>query len=480
MKPKCTLATLACAAALLAVALPVNALIKLEMTVAKVYETSKAVLVGKVAAVSADTRVVDVTVAETLKGKAPGEKLRVQIAAPADLLKDIAPAQPLVFFLAETEGAGLAIVHVADTWLLAHGVPNSGFQVWRTVQVYEAARQSFPGRTAALVRIVTDLKSAKSPLINKWDRKPFAGGVRKLARLDIQKPNWILAADLNGDKKPDLLVGTAAGTRLFLAAADGFADATGQWGLAGSAGGYHALGDVDGDGKTDLLLDNTLWLNQGGKFIAAKARLELPANARPLAAALADLTGDQKPDALLLSANGELRVFENPAAPDKPWPPRETKTLWKDAEAPAYAAFGDWGDTGKLHVVAVSAAGIVRYALDPDGGPPADLLRLTGVDLRKNPKYRDGLKNVRAVALHMDDDRRLDLFAVCDTGALLLVNRGLGAFLLDDNAPNPFAGQPTLSASAPWTSADLHAHGVDDLVILTDDRTLYEADNGPR
>ena len=486
MKLKQAICILVFCALILALAAPVGALIKLENTVSDTYGASKVVLVGKVAALLAETRVVDVTVDETLKGKSPGERIRIQVVAPAEILKEIAPGQPLVFFLGETEGGGVAVVHVADTWLLANGVPNSNLQVWRVVKMHETMRQAFPGRTAALVRLLADLRAGKNTILNKWDRKPFAGGVRKRAALKVQKPTWILAADVNGDKKPDLLVGSAAGTRLFLAAADGYTDVTETWGAWGTAGGYHACGDVDGDGKVDLLLDGTLWLNQGGKFVAATARLETSAKGRPLGAALADVSGDQKPDALLLTAHGELRIYENPGSADKPWPLRETKMLWNDTEAAekACAAFGDWGDNGKLCVMVVSKSSIVRYALDAGGGPPADLVRLTGVDIRKNAKYRNGLNNVLAAALHMSESPRPDLFAVCDTGALLLVNRGFGAFLLDDNAGGPLtpgAKDPpplALSPSTPWTAADLHGHGVDDLLVLGEDGTLYELDNG--
>jgi len=485
-------------APLLALALPVNALIKLENTVAKTYATSLAVLTGKVEGVNAETRVVDVGILETLKGKSPGQRLRVQIAAPAELLKEIAPAQPLVFFLCETEGAGGAMIHLADKWLLANGIPNSNLQVWRVVQVHDTMSQSFPGRTAALVRLVGDLKAGKFTILDKWERKPFAGGVHKIAKLNVQKPSWIMAADINGDKKPALLAGSASGTRLLLATANGYEDATEQSGLSGSASGYHASGDIfsRGDGKLDLLLGDTLWISQGAgagkRFVAAKAQLELPAKGQPLAAALADVTGDGKPDALLLSDSGELRIFANPGAPDKPWPLHATKTLWTEAEtagkpqAKAFAAFGDWGDDGKLCVMTVSETGIVRYALDANGGAPADLLRLTGADLRKNEKYRGGLKNVMAAALHMGESPRPDLFVLCDSGGLLLVNRGFGTYLLDDNAGAAFAsgaeGQAGLkfTPATPWTPACLRGGAVDDLLVVGEDGTLYEVGNSPR
>ncbi|MGD0090614.1 MAG: hypothetical protein ABSE73_11905 [Planctomycetota bacterium] len=495
-----------CGAVILALAAPVRALIKVEWTVAETYRTSALVLVGSVVSVSAETRVIEVNIQEALKGKSPGERIRVQIVAPVELLKTVVPAQPVVFFLGESDGA----IHLADTWLLAAGVPNSGMKVWRVVKVHDTVKQGFPGSTAALVRLVNDLKAGKFTILNKWDGKLFAGGVHKRAQLNLQKPRWIMAADIAGDNKSALLAGTAAGVRLLLPAGDGYEDATEQWGLgtagvpagteAGATkGGYHACGDIDGAGKLDLLLDDTLWLNQGPgkKFVAAKARLEPPVKGRSLAAALAGVTGDRKPDALFLSDAGELRIFENPGSPDKPWPLRLTKSLWDEAEAAekVFAAFGDWGDNGKLHVLVVSQTGIVRYALDPGGGPPADFLRLTGLDWRKNEKYRNGLKNLHAAALHIGESpaapgdktpRGLDLFAVCDAGPLLLLNRGFGTFLLDDNPGGGSAGAPVfgpgtlgalkLTPGTLWAPAGLHGRGVEALLVLAEDGTLYELD----
>jgi hypothetical protein len=384
-------------------------------------------------------------------------------------------------FVSQAKGSGTAGIHIADTWLLATGIPNSEMLAWRVVQVHEGLRQSFPGRTAALLRVLNDIKAGKHTILDKWERKLFPGGVRKRAKLNLQKPLWMLAAPISSNKQPDLLIGAASGTRLFVARGDDYTDATDQWGNWGAAGKYRATGDIDGDGKTDLLLDDILWINQGTKFVPAKTRLELPAG-KPLAAALIDVTGHQRPDAVLLSASGELRVFENPGGTDKPWPLRLSKTLWKEGPAPSAAVFGDWGDTGKVHVMVITETGMVRYPLDDGGGPPADLLRLTGTDLRKDSKYRNGLKIVSAVPLRLEGGLRTHLFAVCDTGNFLLVNRGFGTFLFDDKTgfsltagdhPLPIK----LSPATPAAAADLHGRGSDGLLLLGEDGTLYEADN---
>jgi hypothetical protein len=253
--------------------------------------------------------------------------------------------------------------------------------------------------------------------------------------------------------------------------------------LAGAAVGTRAAGDVNGDSRADLLLHSTIWINDGRRLTASKAPLDLPGSLRPLAAALIDVTGDGKPDAAILAVNGDLRVFENPGVPDRPWPPRLVRTLEKMPTPPAMAAFGDWGDDSKPHVLVVGESGIARYSLTADNAAPADLQRLTGVNMSKNAKYRAGLKNVQAVALAADNNGRPDVLAICDGGGLLLLNRGFGTCLLDQDAAGPFAAhnnyQPPfrLSAATPWTAADLDGDGLDDLLVATEDGTLYEVIN---
>jgi len=65
-------------------------------------------------------------------------------------------------------------------------------------------------------------------------------------------------------------------------------------------------------------------------------------------------------------------------------------------------------------------------------------------------------------------------------------NRGFGAFLCDYDAGGPVAPhgkkrpQFPLAPKMPWTAADLHNDGLDDLIVLAADGTLYEVPNKPR
>jgi hypothetical protein len=453
---------------LLGTATPARAVIKLDVTPAKIYQTSRAVVVGSVASVDSDLRLVTVKVTETMKGDAPGEQVRVQVVGPADLLKQVAVEQPIALF--RSNARGMAVLHLADTWLLAQEVPGASPQTWRTIQVHEPTRQAFPGRTAALVRLLSSIKAGKNPILDRLDQNFFQGGVRKVAKLAIERPQWMLAADFNSDGKPDLVLGAAKGPRLFLSSDDGLADATKAWGLSAASAECHAVGDANGDGKPDLLLGNTLWINNGKKFVALTPPIELP-ETNPLAAALVPLSSSKKADALLFSAGGDMRILKNPGSADGSWTVLPAKQLWKDESSPRVALVGEWGDDGKPHVMVVRAAGITRYALDASGGPAADFLRLTGTPLAKQERFRDGLNNARGVALDVNGDHLPDLLIVCDGGALLLVNRGFGTFLLDPDAGVGLSSAE-VSSSAILAAADLHGAGADDLLVLDHDGTL--------
>lgn len=475
------------AVALLALAAPALAVIKVDLPVSRIYGASKAVVVGTVTAANPDNRVADVKVDAALKGPAPGEKLRVQVAAPAALFASVAVGQPAVVFAGEDAGKAVAVVHLADTWLLAEGIGAAPATAWRVIQTKPDAAASFPGSTRGLVALLKDIKAGKVPAKEEYP-DCFEGAAAEVAKLPVQKPAWLVTSDVNGDRKLDPVVGTAGGVKLFLAAAQGYTDATAAWGLAGVSAAFCAAGDANGDGKPDLLLGKTVYLNAGDRLAPAKGALDLPTEAEWLACALADATGDKRADALVLLRSGKLLVVEDPGGAGAP---PATRQLWEGGEAPGAAAFStDWSEDGALAVLVVRESGITRYDVGGKGGKPADFERLTGAPLGA-PKDLGGkpLKPLVAVAFDYDGNERSDYLVLTEGGGLLLVNRGYGSFLAPDGhtgalntyfraagGRKPPFSVADIAAAAPGRIPEGPAPAQNLLVLLHDGR-LFELDS---
>jgi len=485
-----------------AMVLPVgraNAVIKVEMPVSRIYGTSKAVYVGVVSTITASNRLVDVKVIGTLRGESPGANIRIQIVSPADLIAKVASDAPVVLFVGKARGGAMAVLHLADTWLLAKRAGDSTPQIWRVVQKHNA-KQTFPGRTSALVKVVRKIAGGKTPILDSTDVAFFRSPLHKLAKLSVAGARWILAADFDYDRKTrkiDLVVGTDKDVRLLLGGATGYTDVTDQWALKSGPVGYRAIVDVNRDRRPDLILGDTIWTNKRGKFEAVKLPLPAPAAKDvPLAIGVVHVgnywsSRSSRPNLLFLTASGRLQVIKYASASKKSktrtWTAEPPRQLWP-ADSPAIAAeFGNFGDTSKPHVLAVREDGVTRYSLDAAGGGPADFERLTGVNLKKYyERYAGGFKSPLVTDLDVNGDRRRDLLIICDSGGMLMVNRGYGTFLCDYDSGGEIATHPKaapklkLTARTPWTAVDLHRDGRDDLLVLTADGTLYEVPNKKR
>jgi hypothetical protein len=457
------------------------AVIRVDDPITITYDVAKVVLVGKTVRVDQQAKVVEVGIEKIYKGSFAGDKVEIQLAGASDYISQIAVNQPVVIF----DGLRSALVHLADNFLAAE--PLAGSEPPKlTVTKVDPIQWSFPGRTVALVRLVGEIASGHPSLLNLIEHMVWNGGTRQWGSV-LPNADYVVAADLKGDGKAEVLIGNLRSAQLLVNTGSRFKDETVKWGLQNARGKWATSADINGDGRVDLLIGRQFWLNQGRRFAPGPV-LPLPSDADILTVALLDITKSGRPDALFLKKNGELQIFKNPGHDQAKWNALPSRRLWtRGDEAEAAALSIDWGDTGKLHAVVARSSGLTRYALEPDGGPPAGLDRLTGNPLKA---YNDTTEvthwNVVAIVpLDINGDGREDLIVVLDKGGFTLVNRGFGAFFSN---PLPIrAISPDDGTDLPWKitrgtrfgAGDLRGDKFDDLLIVTEEGKLFELNNTP-
>jgi hypothetical protein len=126
----------------------------------------------------------------------------------------------------------------------------------------------------------------------------------------------VTLGDLNGDGYLDAFVvnqqeSEADGYRVYFGDSQGqFAD-SGQ-NLRASDWGTPAIGDINADGRLEVLTGNTVWLNDGqGNMTAHPELIESPDGEPVSIVRLADLNGDGSPDIFAICNWALIRVYFN-------------------------------------------------------------------------------------------------------------------------------------------------------------------------
>jgi len=137
-----------------------SAVIKIDQPIDRIYGTAAAVVVGKVTKVDAG-KGIEAAVTEVLKGNFAEKVLQVDLAAVPEVLKSAVAGAPLVLMTGRKAGA---MVHLGDTWLAADaGASPAAWKV--TADRGPGGLGGFHGRTAALVKVVDELKVGKKPMM---------------------------------------------------------------------------------------------------------------------------------------------------------------------------------------------------------------------------------------------------------------------------------------------------------------------------
>lgn len=459
-----------------------------EKTVAKLHERAPQVLIGRVTVLSEENFVATAHV-QTIKGDAAPNVVKFQLPRPEGLFAKLAKGSPFVL-VTETPRPGplgtLGALHIGDQWVIVQLMPNPNAFAWRFIKEDDGTlHAAYPGYTQGLVRVMAQIKAGSYLLLDAMEPKIFPNAPRQIARLPVANPTFFAAADANGDKRVDLVVGTEQGVKFFLATDKGYQDATQAWGLAGAKGAKASFGDVKNSGLPALLIDTTLYLNDGQRFTAVTPSLPIPAGAELLAIGAVDVTGEARADVAILTKTGECHTFISAPGAATTLTTRPVQQLWKDGPPPLAAAFGNFGETRRAYALVAREDGITRYALDPREGGPTEFSRFTGEKIDQHDKNLKAMKNVRLVPLDYNADQSRDLLVLSDTGGFMLYNRGFGVFFVSPDAAVPFVGSATTKPSitlppgALIATADLAANGRDGVLVLAPDGRLMELPNPP-
>jgi len=219
---------------------------------------------------------------------------------------------------------------------------------------------TFNGASGRLLEMVIDMADGKAyfpaaPLVQFQEE-------RVIAKLD--KPvRGVAIYDIDGDGRMDLFATSEAGCRLLLQKEPlKFTDATKDMGLEGVRAVTCSFADVDADGRPDLLLDGTIYLQCPGGFVRSDL---LPAepNRRVVSSAFVEIDGDGYPDVVVSREGSGLAVYRNPGAKGGPFADA-TKALGLDANAcgaglSGYFAPGSWHADGRTSLFFAAGKGLL-------------------------------------------------------------------------------------------------------------------------
>jgi hypothetical protein len=409
----------------------------------QLFEQSAAVVLLKVTGANPANKVLDLEVAQVVTGQFEPRTLRLQVANPPGAFEAAPVGSQLVLFAARRGSQDP--IHLADRWLLAER--NEARTAWVVRSEHESLAKTYPGSTAALVRLVSKRTAGTEPLMEELhDNLIFADKAIDLGR-GPAGATALAAIDIDDSGRSVLLAQTPTGLRA-LKLGDKVEDITDALGLKDLRGTLQA---VVGGRLPTLIVDGKPYAFNGTAFGPGPAT-------RPA------------PQWLLDPAAGlPVTYLGLEIARTQPW----GETL--------AAAWGRFGDQGRPGVLVASPTAITLQPLD--NGTPADFARLTGQALALWDTENRGLAHPAIRALDVNGDSLDDAVVMSDHLAFVLVNRGYGCYFAAEVSGRNLrrtaeaAGVP-FGPGTCWTPVHYSSPKAHDIAILAPDGRLILAPAG--
>ena len=286
----------------------------------------------------------------------------------------------------------------------------------------------------------------------------------------------VATADFNGDGKPDLVVGNryddTASILLNTTTSDTAPLTFGPQGTFGVGGDPFsaAVGDFNGDGKPDIAIDNSsgqsisVLLNRtarGSAIPAIGAQATFSINGYSTSVAVGDINGDGKPDLIAVNNSGSsVAVLLNLAVASDAFPTFAPAQVFPTGSKPTYVTVADVNGDGKPDLVLTNFLGnsvSVLLNTTPAGAAIPTFATQQTIAVGTKPRF--------LTVADVNGDGRPDLIVTNtadNTVSVLLNTTAPGAMTLTWAAQKTFAtGTNPVSVAA----ADVNGDGKPDLIV---------------
>ncbi|HZR28738.1 MAG TPA: VCBS repeat-containing protein [Terriglobales bacterium] len=239
---------------------------------------------------------------------------------------------------------------------------------------------------------------------------------------------FVATGDLNGDGKPDMVVVNSGANNISILLGTGGGSFTAPVNIAvGNSPADVAIGDVNGDGRPDLVVTNqssdtvSVLLNVGGGAFGAPTNLPLPAGSGPEGVAIADVDGNGAKDIIVSNAgSNSVVVFLGTG-----FGTFSGAILSTTGSAPSGVAVADFNGDGKLDLATSNNDGTASILLGLGNG---SFLPVTNINL--SPSATSTCSDPDAIAVaDLNGDSKTDIAIACTGGTVsILLGNGNGTF----------------------------------------------------